>query len=392
MKKLGLLLLSFLFVLTACNSSKKNLQSGNYDEIITKSVKKLIRNPDSNKDAVLLDKAYQLANDRDLETIKYLKVDGQPDNWDKILQHYESLKGRQNQLKPILPFKMNGRLINYKRVDYDVELVSAKRKAAAYFYAHAKTLLASQNKTDIRRAYQELIRTQQYANSSYTDLKDLIQEAHYRGVSRVFVKLDNRSQFNFPPEFFERILSGNISHLNSEWVQYWFKDGGEKIDFDYLVRVDLLNIQVSPDDVQNKDRMFKKKIEDGFEYVLDSRGNVKKDSTGNDIKKVKYKALQCAVVETVQHKEARLNGEMEFYSLLPEQRLLKKTPFGANNAFHHVSARAIGDVRALDDEMLHEIKIKPLPFPTDEELIFDNALRVQEAIYRILRANERYFR
>ena len=49
---------------------------GNYDEIISRSVKKLIKSPDSNKDAINLDQAFKLANERDLDAIKFLKLDG----------------------------------------------------------------------------------------------------------------------------------------------------------------------------------------------------------------------------------------------------------------------------------------------------------------------------
>lgn len=387
-----LLFFSFVVVFASCTSSKKNLQKGNYDAIIARSIKKLIKNPDANKQAVLLDKAFLLANERDLDAINYLKLEGQADSWEKIFQYYDRLKQRQNQLKKIMPFKLNGQLINYKQVDYDVEIVSAKRKASAYFYAHGKRLLESQEKDLIRQAYYELLKAKSYSGSVYTDIDDLIEQAKYRGLSRVFVSIENSSLFNFPPAFMAELLSGNISKLNSEWIQYWFYQADQSIDFDYEAVVRIRQIRVSPDDIKTVDHVYKKRVEDGFEYVYDSRGNVKKDSLGNDLKKIKYTDLQCAFVETIQHKSAQLEGDVQFYELHPVERLVGQKPFGIENAFHHVSARAIGDTRALDQEALQQIKHKVIPFPPDEALIFDNAVRVQEAIYKILRSNETYFR
>jgi hypothetical protein len=381
---------ALLFI--SCSSTNKNFQKGNYDEVVSKAIKKLIKNPDSNKDAVLLDKAFKLANERDLDALKFLKQEGQPDNYDKILRYFEQLKYRQNQVKAVLPLKLNGQMTNYQIVDYDAEIISAKTKAAAYFYANGKRLLLSDDKLLIRQSYNEFMRAKSYAGSAYPDLNDLLKEAKFKGISRVFVQLENASQFNFPPEFFERILSGNINQLNSEWVQYFFKDSDSQIDFDYVALVKLLNVQVSPDDVKTIDRIYKKNVQDGFEYVLDAAGNVKKDSTGKDIKRIKYKALQCALVESVQHKQARLDGEIQYYELKPFERLIGQTPFGTENDFHHVSARAIGDVAALDDEALQKIKSQVVPFPTDQQLVFDNAIRVQEAIFRILRSNQTYFK
>ncbi|MDA3906034.1 MAG: hypothetical protein PF484_08160 [Bacteroidales bacterium] len=392
MKNLLILLIGFILLLTSCNSSKKNLQKGNYDEIIAKSVKKLIKNPDNNKDAILLDKAYKLANERDLDALKFLKLDGQPDSWDNILHHYELLNIRQKKLKPILPIKLNGKLTTYKQVDYDLEIVEAKRKAAAYFYANGKRLLESSDKLLIRQAYGELVRAKSYTGSSYLDLDNLIREAEFKGISRVFVQIVNTSLFNFPHEFMAEIISGNTEQLNTDWVHYFFKQTDDRIEFDYLALVKIENVQVSPDDVKTIDRIYKKNIEDGFEYLLDSRGNVKKDTVGNDIKEIKYKAIQCAVVETIQHKEAQLTGEIEFIEFEPIERLIVQKPFGTETVFHHVSARAIGDLNALDEDAKQLIKISQIPFPSDQELVFNNAIRVQEAIHRLLRSNQAYFK
>ena len=291
MKKLILIFAAALFLMTSCNSTKKNLQHGNYDEIISKSVKKLIKKPDNNKEAILLDRAYKLANERDLEAVKFLKLDGQPESWDKILRHYEMLSNRQKQLKAILPMKLNGELINYKQIDYNSEIIDAKRKAAAYFYANGKRLFTSPDKLLIRQAFGEFMKAKSYAGSSYSDLDNLIREAKYKGISRVFVEIE------------------------SDWVQYFFKQVDEQIKYDYWALVKIKKVQVSPDDMKSIDRIYKKNVEDGFEYVLDTKGNVKKDSVGNDMKRIKYKVLQCALVETVQHKAAKLEGEIEFIEL-----------------------------------------------------------------------------
>ena len=59
-----------MLILASCSSPEKLLRQGNYDALIEKSVKSLLKNPDKEEDASLLDKAYKLANDRDLERIK----------------------------------------------------------------------------------------------------------------------------------------------------------------------------------------------------------------------------------------------------------------------------------------------------------------------------------
>ena len=119
---------------------------------------------------------------------------------------------------------------------------------------------------------------------------------------------------------------------------------------------------------------------------------MKKDTAGNDMKRLKYKEIQCALVETIQHKEARLDGEVEFIELNPTERLIGQKPIGSNTVFHHSSARAIGDINALDEEAKQLINSKQIPFPHDEELVFNNAIRLQEAIHHVLRSNQAYFK
>ena len=51
-------------ILNGCGSTTKKLQQGNYDAVIDKTVKKLIKKPNAD-DAAEMDRAYRLANERD---------------------------------------------------------------------------------------------------------------------------------------------------------------------------------------------------------------------------------------------------------------------------------------------------------------------------------------
>ena len=72
MQKIFTLYLLAALLLTGCGSTTKKLQQGNYDAVIDKTVKKLIRKPNAD-DAAEMDRAYRLANERDLERIRYLE-------------------------------------------------------------------------------------------------------------------------------------------------------------------------------------------------------------------------------------------------------------------------------------------------------------------------------
>jgi hypothetical protein len=114
-----------------------------------------------------------------------------------------------------------------------------------------------------------------------------------------------------------------------------------------------------------------------------------KDSLGNDIKTKKYKTLQCALIETVQSKLCRIEGDVELLQLNPN-KIIRKEPIGAESGFEHVSARALGDTGALNATQLAKIKVKPLPFPSDTEMIIRCTDILKRAINDALQSNKRY--
>jgi hypothetical protein len=388
MKKIAYLL-TLLLILSSCASSRKLMQRGNYDGAINKSVKELRKNPNKANQADILDRSYKIANERDNERIKFLKRENNPNNWDEVFMLYSSLENRQSLVRTILPINIDGRNIDYPYVDYDAEIISAKNKAADYFYQNAQQLMKLGTKEGYRQAYDELMKASTYTGGQYLDIDRMIEEAQFKGMSRALVMVNNMTHINLDPVFMEDLLEINTDNLESPWVEYHFKDLDDQTNYDYTIFINLESIMVSPDNVKESDQIYKKQIQDGFEYVLDARGNVMKDTAGNDIKIPKYKTLACTVIETHQNKTVRIEGNAEFLSNNP-RKLLKKEPIGAENVFDHHSARAVGDIEALDEKALELIKTEYIPFPNDMQMIFNTTQTLKPAIRDAIYRNRRY--
>lgn len=389
MRKILLLLVSAILI-TSCGGTKKQLQRGNYDAVINKTVKKLVKKPDSEEDARLLDKAYRLANERDLERVKYLKLENNPNNFDEVFGRYESLKARQERVRTVLPLNLDGRSVNYTFVDYDAEIVQAKRKAAEYFYVNGQKLLKNPDKQSQREAYYQLIRAQQYSGDSYPDLNELITRARFLGMSQVLVQVENSARILISPDFQDELLAFNAQDLNTEWVEFHLRPLSKEVEYDYYVIIHLIDIQVSPEETKNIDKIYKKDVENGFDYAKDARGNVMKDTAGNDIKIIRYKTLQCTLIETTQRKAVNIKGEVEIIEMQPIEKLLVKEPIGAENVFNYSSARAVGDEGALDAEALQKIKNQPMAYPSDMQMIYNTAETLKPAIRTAINNNRRY--
>jgi hypothetical protein len=366
-------------ILSGCGSSKKQLQKGNYDAAIEKAVKQLRKDPKDIKQIEILEQAYKVANDQDNEKVRLLKMEGRPNNWDEIYLVYKALNDRQSLVRTVTPLNINGRSVDYSYVDYIPEMVGAKHKAADFYYAHGNELMKSGIKDSYRQAFAEFLRAKNYVGD-YEGIDNKIREAKILGMSRVFVSIQNSSTLKFPKEFEEDLLILDLPNLNSDWVEYHTQNLNDNTRYDYFVNVNIKNVAVNPDRTIRKDSVIKRDVEDGFTYLLDNKGNVMKDTLGNDIKIKKYKTLQCALVESIQSKECHIDGDIEVIQMNPN-KVLKKDPIGAQANFEHISSRALGDIQALNAQQLERTRTTPLPFPTDIEMV----VRCSESLKRAIR-------
>ncbi len=377
-----------LILLSGCGSSKKQLEKGNYESAIDMAVRQLRKDPRDAKQIEILDRSYKIVNDQDNERIRFLKLEGKPANWDELYLINKRMSDRQAMVRTVTPLTLNGKTIEYPYVDYMPEMIAAKRKSADFYYAHGNELMKSKMKDSYRQAFYEFVRAKEYVGD-YEDIDNKIEDAKYLGMSRVLITLQNRSILKFPQDFEEDLLAVDLPRINSEWVEYHTQDINAETKYDYYVNVVVKNVVVSPDQNMQRDTVVKKEVEDGFSYQLDKKGNVLKDSLGNDLKTKKYKTLQCALIETIQSKTCRIDGDVEVVSLNPD-KVVKKDPLGAQSNFEYVSARALGDVQALSPAQLEKTKSKAVPFPSDMEMVLRCSDALKQAINGAIQTNRRF--
>jgi len=387
MKRFAPSLIILILLVSGCGSSKKQLQKGNYDAAVQKAVKQLRKDPSDVKQIDILDQAYRVANDQDNEKVRLLKMEGKPNNWDEVYLVYKALNDRQALVRTVTPLNSNGRTISYPQIDYMPDMVNAKRKAADYYFGHGNELMKSGIKESYRQAYAEFLRAKEYVGD-YEGIDNKILEAKTQGMSRVFVSIQNSSVIQFPKEFEDGLLTLDFPRLNSEWVEYYAKNLNDNTQYDYFINVNLKNVAVSPDQSLQTDSVIKRDIEDGFSYALDKKGNVMRDSLGNDIKMKKYKTVQCALVQTNQSKACRIDGDVEVISVNPN-KTLSKDPIGAQSNFENISSRALGDAQALNAQQLERTKTAIVPFPSDVDMIVRCSESLKKAINSSIINNRR---
>ncbi|OFY75410.1 MAG: hypothetical protein A2265_05655, partial [Bacteroidetes bacterium RIFOXYA12_FULL_33_9] len=285
----------------------------------------------------------------------------------------------------VLPLNLEGKNINFPQIDYDAEVINAKKNAAEYYYIHAQKLMESNLKDDQRAAYYELKRVKDfYANYRETDV--LMQKARENGLSWVLVQPVNKSVYKLSDEYLKSLITVDLPQFNTEWLQYTEKNIYKN---DYVINVAINIVEISAERIKEEQEIDTKKVEDGWDYYLDANGNVMKDSLGNDIKKPKYKTITCKVFKTIQNKVAHLEGSINYIDASTGQ-ILKSLPIAADNVFDHLSATALGDLAALTTDHKKIIGLKPLPFPTDQDMIAQATITFKDVISKAL-YNNKYF-
>jgi hypothetical protein len=77
---------------------------------------------------------------------------------------------------------------------------------------------------------------------------------------------------------------------------------------------------------------------------------------------------------------------------MDQKKVLKKDPMGANTTFEHVSARAVGDIGALNASQLQRTKAQIAPFPSDIEMVLRCSDALKNAIRGSIQSNRNLIR
>ena len=392
MKK-SLLFTVLSFLLISCSSIKNTqeaISSGNYDSAIYTAIKNLKRNKTKKGNQpyiLLLEDAFAKATSKDLAKINFLKKDNNPENTETIFVLYEELKRRQEILKPLLPLfiRKENRDAAFQFNNYDDEIITNKNQLSDYLYAKAKQLFNANNKLDYRAAYSDLEYIEKI-NPNFKDVRSLMDVAHEKGLDFVIVSMKNETQKVIPKRLEDDLLNFDTYGLNDLWTVYHgAKDS--KISYDFGLELNLRNIKVSPEQIREKEIIKEKDIKDGFKYLLDENGNQVLDQEGNKIKVDKLVKVRCELYQFTQFKSAKVTGIVKYVDLNTKQ-VIQTYPIESRFSFQHIYANFKGDKRALDASFLDLIRFRVVPFPTNEQMIYDAGQDLKEKLKSIISRNK----
>jgi hypothetical protein len=323
MKRITFLLTLFIIV-SACGvrQTRDLLTSGEYDSAIRNAVDGLRgnKNAKGKQDYIyLLEEAFAKAKERDLREINALFKDANPQKLEKIYTTYIQLNYRQELIRPLLPLKLlkEGRDAIFPFDDYTDQIVSSKNALSKYLYDNSKALLANKDKMVNRRAYDDLVYLESI-NPGFKDVAKLTEEAKFRGTDFVNVYTKNETNMVIPVRLQDDLLDFSTFGLNDKWTVY-HSNRQKGIDYDYGLIVNFREINISPEQVKERQFDKEKQIKDGVKNLLDTNGNVVKDSLGNPIKVDNMKTVRISIYEFSQIKACQVTAKVDYINFKNNQ-------------------------------------------------------------------------
>ena len=390
MKKITLLL-SLFILMGSCGvkNTRALLSDGDYDAVINRAIEELRSNKKakSKQDYVYLaEEAFAKGKERDIREIELLIKEGNPAKLEQIYSTYLKLNNRQERIRPLLPL----RLIKERREalfpfeNYSESIINSKNNLSKYLYDNSKALLLTKDKMSARRAFDDLAYLENI-NPGYKEVKKLMEEAQFKGTDFISVYTKNETNMTIPTRLQNDLLDFSTFGLNDKWTVYHStKEKG--INYDYELIVNFRQINISPEQVKEKEFIKEKQVKDGLKTLLDTRGNIVKDSLGKPIKVDNFKTIRVNIYEFRQFKSCQITAKVDYIDFNTNQ-LVDAFPITSEFIFENIYANYNGDKAACEENYLTYFSKKAVAFPNNEQMIYDTGEDLKAKLKDIITKN-----
>lgn len=391
MKRITTLFLLLIFVYSCgVKQTQSMLSDGDYDGAISRAVEGLRTNKNAKgkQDYVyLLEEAFAKAKERDLRNIDALAKDANPSNLEKIYNTYLQLNNRQEKIRPLLPLRLlkEGRDAIFPFGDYSSETVSSKNALSKYLYDNSKLLLKTSDKMTIRRAYDDLAYLDNI-NPGYKDVKQLMDEAQFKGTDFVNVYTKNETNMIIPQRLQNDLLDFSTFGLNDKWTVY-HSNRQKGITYDYGMIVNFRQINISPEQVKEKEFIKEKQVKDGTKPLLDANGNQVKDERGNVIMVDNFKTIRANIYEFRQFKACQVTAKVDYIDFKSNQ-LIETFPLASEFNFEYIYANYNGNKLACENDYLPYFERRAVAFPSNEQMVYDTGEDLKAKLKNIITRNK----
>lgn len=347
-------------LLLSCSSGKQDLQRGNYEGSVKKSIDRLRSNPGNKKAQETLQQAYPLTVNFHKNKVANAKASSKQFKWEDILDSYLKLNAIYNDLQRC-PTCLS--LINNPQ-NFTNEAEEARTSAAEDRYNAGIIDLDLNEREAAKRAYHNFKRADQLKRN-YKDVQIKIKEALNIATIKVVIE-QVPAPFNLPDV--------QVDYFNEKLVEY-IKTNKKPNNF-----VRLYSAREAMDaNIQSPDQYVMMTFQNysrGRSNIRETVENASRDSViigqvdVDGVKKDVYGTVSAKV--TVYDKTLRINGTLSMQIMdghTNQARLQEQFPneYIWSNKWGNFN----GDERALTTEQKQICNEKERPLPTDRELFIE---------------------
>ena len=389
MKKLYILCVFLLLMACGKKITQNAINSGDYDQAIETATQALRTNKDKNSKkpyVFMLEEAYAKAVERDLSTLEYLKKEKNSANAEKIYQLYFNLQQRQDLIKPLLPLYLSeNRTARFDFSNYTSQLVQSKKELVNYLYINAMRLSLSTKKEDARKAYDDLNFIEKL-QPDFKDLASLKDKALQKGTDYVLVKIENQTNMIIPQQLQNQLLDFSTYGLDEFWVVY-HSNPQQNYKYDFTYFVNFRDIQISPEQMREKEYAVEREIQDGVKRSYDANGNVILDDKGNAVMIPNIILAKALIQEINLQKSCSVTAKVDFVNTSNNQ-LIKSFPLNSTFVFQDIAAKYRGDIRAIDPNYTQYLNRRLPGFPSNAQMLIDSGEELKANLKRIISNNK----
>jgi hypothetical protein len=147
-----------------------------------------------------------------------------------------------------------------------------------------------------------------------------------------------------PVRLQDDLLDFSTYGINDKWTVY-HNNKQKNVTYDYGMLVNFRQINISPEQVKEKQFVKERQIKDGVKNLIDANGNIVKDSLGKPIKVDNMKPITVSIYEFTQFKSCQVTAKIDFIDFRTNQ-LLDAFPVTSEFIFSYIYANYNGDKRA----------------------------------------------
>ena len=181
------------------------------------------------------------------------------------------------------------------------------------------------------------------------------------------------------------LLDFNTYGLNDKWTVYHNAEQ-DGIRYDFGIKIRLRELLISPEQMKEKEFIKERRIKDGQKKLIDANGKEVLDEKGKVVFVDNLRDVTVKINEYKQFKSCQIEAKVDYINWNTNQ-LLQSFPIRSEFIFEHVYANYKGDRKAADDSYFSNFDKRAIPFPTNEQMIYDTGEDLKNKLKEIINQN-----